>query len=116
MAKVCAGPLARLLATGACQRSVATWHARRDAGGRVARVLGYSQLLAVLLGLYSTPTMAPRHRTAVLFWSLAVLLATLLLSVHAQNPSHTISHFRNLPARIFFFDDTEVSAVLRFSE
>ncbi|KAH8091728.1 Oligoxyloglucan reducing end-specific cellobiohydrolase [Cristinia sonorae] len=46
--------------------------------------------------------MAPSHRKAVLLWSFTL---SLLLSVLAQTPTHSISYFRNLPARLFFFDD-----------
>ncbi|KAI0071571.1 Oligoxyloglucan reducing end-specific cellobiohydrolase [Panus rudis PR-1116 ss-1] len=48
--------------------------------------------------------MAPLHRTAMVLWALSIL--TLFLgSTFAQEPEHTITHFKNLPARLFFFND-----------
>jgi hypothetical protein len=47
--------------------------------------------------------MAPLHRTAVLLWSL-LLLAGLVIA--QSEPEHTITSFPNLPARLFFFEDT----------
>jgi hypothetical protein len=37
---------------------------------------------------------------------------TFILLVRAQDPTHTVNYFHNLPARLFFFDDTEVSDLL----
>ncbi|KDQ61974.1 hypothetical protein JAAARDRAFT_76825 [Jaapia argillacea MUCL 33604] len=49
--------------------------------------------------------MAPYHRTAAfLSWFLSLLLC--LLVVNAQDPETSITYFQNLPARLFFFDDT----------
>ncbi|OBZ73619.1 Vacuolar protein sorting/targeting protein 10 [Grifola frondosa] len=48
--------------------------------------------------------MAPHHRTAVLFWSLILFLY--FSFVNAQQPQSSVSYFQNLPARLFFFDDT----------
>lgn len=50
--------------------------------------------------------MAP-HRGAVLGLLLAQLFA-LLLSVGAQQIEYSVSYFDNLPARLFFFEDTTV--------
>ncbi len=49
--------------------------------------------------------MAPHHRALLLLWSVA---SWLLLA--AGQPQHTINRFDNLPARLFFFEDTAVSA------
>ncbi|KAG5634687.1 vacuolar protein sorting/targeting protein PEP1 [Sphagnurus paluster] len=48
--------------------------------------------------------MPQRPRIAVL---LLYFLASCLLLVHAQGPEHVITSFDNLPANLFFFDDTE---------
>ncbi|KAL6301716.1 hypothetical protein BKA93DRAFT_738184 [Sparassis latifolia] len=48
--------------------------------------------------------MAPHHRTAILLWTVLSLLY--LLPVYAQQPESSVSYFQNLPARLFFFDDT----------
>lgn len=47
--------------------------------------------------------MAPSHRTALLLWSFLVLACCVIAQ---SEPEHTISYFPNLPARLFFFDDT----------
>ena len=53
-------------------------------------------------------TMTPPHRTAafILFFS---LLLFSLQSVWAQDPDVHVNYFHDLPARMFFFDDTTVS-------
>ncbi|KAF8075280.1 vacuolar protein sorting/targeting protein 10 [Lyophyllum atratum] len=48
--------------------------------------------------------MIQRHRTAVF---LLYFLFSCFLFVHAQGPEHSITSFNNLPANLFFFDDTE---------
>ncbi|EPQ56214.1 Oligoxyloglucan reducing end-specific cellobiohydrolase [Gloeophyllum trabeum ATCC 11539] len=49
--------------------------------------------------------MAPLHRTAAfLAWSITILLCVLLSG--AQDIEKSITYFNNLPARLFFFDDT----------
>jgi hypothetical protein len=40
--------------------------------------------------------------------SAAYLLFSCFLLVVAQKPEHSITSFSNLPAKLFFFDDTEV--------
>ncbi|KAI0750610.1 Oligoxyloglucan reducing end-specific cellobiohydrolase [Irpex lacteus] len=47
--------------------------------------------------------MGPPHRTAVFLWSLLVLASFVIAQ---REPESTISYFQNLPARLFFFDDT----------
>ena len=50
--------------------------------------------------------MEPFHRTAVLLWTLLLLV---IVAVHAQkDPEHTVTHFQNLPTRLFFFEDRTV--------
>ena len=49
--------------------------------------------------------MALHHGLAVLVWTLACWLA-----IVAGQPQHSITRFDNLPARLFFFDDTPVRA------
>ncbi|THH18907.1 hypothetical protein EUX98_g8876 [Antrodiella citrinella] len=44
--------------------------------------------------------MAPRHRTAILFWS---FLCFAVFTSFAQE--HSVSYFKNLPSRLFFFED-----------
>ncbi|KAH9941948.1 Oligoxyloglucan reducing end-specific cellobiohydrolase [Amylocystis lapponica] len=46
--------------------------------------------------------MAPLHRTALLLWTLFFSFTL----IAAQEPQSAISYFDNLPARLFFFDDT----------
>ena len=43
-----------------------------------------------------------------LYTSLLLLLSLIALVVGQEQPVHTITSFNNLPARLFFFDDTEV--------
>ena len=51
--------------------------------------------------------MAPAHRTTAFLLFLLGLLLCLPLG-YAQVPESQISYFDNLPARLFFFDDTTV--------
>ncbi|KAL4245130.1 Vacuolar protein sorting/targeting protein 10 [Abortiporus biennis] len=46
--------------------------------------------------------MAPSHRTAIILW-VSLLILSFLCSVSAQE--HTITYFKSLPVRLFFFDD-----------
>ena len=50
--------------------------------------------------------MEPIHRTAVLLWTLLLVLAHLVCA--QKEPESSISYFHNLPARLFFFDDRTV--------
>ena len=43
-----------------------------------------------------------------LYTSLLLLLSLIALVVGQEQPVHSITSFNNLPARLFFFDDTEV--------
>ena len=54
--------------------------------------------------------MAPLHRTAILLWTLlVVLLVKHVPEVLAQgDPEHVVSRFQHPPARLFFFDDAQV--------
>ncbi|KAF8909112.1 vacuolar protein sorting/targeting protein 10 [Mucidula mucida] len=45
-------------------------------------------------------------------WHLCCLLSTLFAVVLAQNPTHSINSFQNLPGRLFFFDDSETAVYL----
>lgn len=54
----------------------------------------------------SSTTMEPIHRTAVLLWTFFVLFAGVVLA--QGDPEHTVSYFRNLPGRVFFFEDQTV--------
>ncbi|KAI0685232.1 Oligoxyloglucan reducing end-specific cellobiohydrolase [Cytidiella melzeri] len=47
--------------------------------------------------------MAPLHRTAVFLWSI-LLIASFVVA--QRDPEHTVTYFSNLPARLFFFQDT----------
>jgi hypothetical protein len=51
--------------------------------------------------------MIQRHRAAAAVISY-LFLSCFLLLVAAQDPTHAITSFPNLPARLFFFDDTLV--------
>lgn len=62
-------------------------------------------LLAVLRSEQPLFTMALHHRALLILWSVA---SWLLLA--SGQPQHSIHHFDNLPARLFFFEDTTVSA------
>ncbi|GLB41497.1 hypothetical protein LshimejAT787_1000970 [Lyophyllum shimeji] len=55
--------------------------------------------------------MIERHKFAV---SLLFFLFSCFLLVTAQDPEHSITSFENLPANLFFFDDTQ-SAVFHDS-
>lgn len=48
--------------------------------------------------------MAPMHRTARWLWTLLLLLASFVFA--QSEPVHTVTFFQNLPAKLFFFDDT----------
>ena len=59
-----------------------------------------------------TATMTRRRRGGVASaLCRAAVLSLSALFVAAQQPESTINSFNNLPARLFFFDDTEVSVV-----
>lgn len=47
--------------------------------------------------------MAPFHRTAVWLW---IVLLVASIAGAQREPEHHISYFHNLPARLFFFDDS----------
>lgn len=45
-------------------------------------------------------------------WQFFCLFSSLFLIALGQRPTHSITTFPNLPARIFFFDDTESAVYL----
>lgn len=59
--------------------------------------------------------MAPPHRTTAFLLYVWALILYLPLAL-AQNPEHSVTYFDNLPARLFFFDDTRVSLSLLAAE
>ncbi|OCH85342.1 Oligoxyloglucan reducing end-specific cellobiohydrolase [Obba rivulosa] len=50
--------------------------------------------------------MAPSHRTAVLLWTACFLLSLLGLATAQSQPDSSVTYFKNLPARLFFFEET----------
>lgn len=49
--------------------------------------------------------MAPAHRTAAFLWALVLFLGFAM----AQEPQMDVTYFDNLPARLFFFEDTSTA-------
>ncbi|TFY76725.1 hypothetical protein EWM64_g7285 [Hericium alpestre] len=54
--------------------------------------------------------MASGLKTSLFMTWLLALLSACLVGVHAQQPEVAVNHFHNLPAKLFFFDDTTVVA------
>jgi hypothetical protein len=55
------------------------------------------------------PTAKAGYNVSLGLYSFLLLILSLIaLVVGQQQPVHTITSFNNLPARFFFFDDTEV--------
>ena len=69
----------------------------------------YSAVLRELtVYVFCSPTaMAPAHRTTAFLLCLLGILLWIPLAC-AQDPESKLSYFDNLPARLFFFDDTTV--------
>ena len=57
-------------------------------------------------------TMFSRHGAAACYWVLLSWLSFITVYVVAQStPESAVTSFSNLPSRLFFFDDTEVSVL-----
>ena len=52
-----------------------------------------------------TPTMGSQHRTAIFLLSCFLFV---FLAVRAADPTHSMTHFYNMPSNLFFFDDSQV--------
>lgn len=57
-----------------------------------------------------SPTAMSRHKSSLFIARIYFFLSTFLFFITAaqQQPKHTLNSFHNPPARLFFFDDTQV--------
>ena len=61
----------------------------------------------------STSTMIRRHRAIACCWALLSWLSFFVIFASAQSqPDSVVTSFSNLPAQLFFFDDTDVSIIV----